>query len=366
MNLRDSDQKFGTSKLFVYTYCSTITLGVILLPYVGSEEIRSAWLKVILAVIPYLILLGLFHLTLKKQERGDLIEVFREKTLAIIHIPVILYLFISAVATCRWGIETLLIIVNSYLLTNTSAWIIVGYFLFIIFFSIIYGIEAIAKFLVTLFIMDIVIFITVIFLFFTEDFKWIYIPPVLSVDTMTFLKSSISDMSRYAGVVALLGFFPYMKNDVPFLKVSTISLLFVMITFSMVAIVVLGTFGFDQALTLLSPLTTLIQSVTEGTGIFERLDLIFLTIWLVSFYKISVIQIWFTSFLLKKLIPPLKKKDIMTKLLVVVSLFFLVILTPGYVNLDLTLQNMNLILYSFLVPSILCIFLIASKRGESQ
>ncbi|WP_416150607.1 GerAB/ArcD/ProY family transporter [Salipaludibacillus sp. HK11] len=356
------NQKFDAIDLFIFTYCSTVTFGIIFLPYVASEEIRSAWLKVIVSVGPFLLFLYMLIKVFKMYNNQDIFESFKQVSFRWVYVVIVSYLFISSLYHNVVGLKSLLIIVQTFLLPHTNEWFIITAMLTVIFLSIIYGIYSITRFLVMLIILEIFLVMLITGFVFMDEFQFIYIPPVFSVDFFTFLKSMLSDMSRYAGIVALLGFLPYVNKSVPLFKSSAFGLLFVMFTYFIISFVALGVFGFEQTMTLLSPITSLIQSVAPRGGLFERIDVVFLSIWILSFYKILLIHMWFSSYLLNKLIPPFKLDGMINPTLIIIIVFVSALIAPSFVQINMQVYNINLLIWSLIVP--ICLFLFLMFRNK--
>ncbi|MFN7252724.1 MAG: GerAB/ArcD/ProY family transporter [Anaerobacillus sp.] len=358
-------RKFKGIDLFAFTCCSTIALGVSFLPYVGGDEVRSAWLKVMVAVLPYF----LFFFLLKKfSDKYDSYDLFFELKGSIwkwVYGLIVFYFICSTILSITYGLEALTLLTQVYLLPNTDKWMVLLLFMLVSGIGLSYGITAITRFAVALIFVEFILLFSVISLGFSEYFRWIYIPPVWTTDIWTFLESSISDMARYSGVIAVLSFLPYLKKESSVFRPMSYGLLLVTSIYVSICIVVVGTFGFEQTITLISPFTALVQSLSTRTGVVERLDLFFLGVWLIAYYKIMLIQAWFLLFLLQRLFP-LKRPKIYLPLSIT-CLFIIALLIPSFVELIWIPIFANQLVYSFVVPTTLLLFLIMKrKKGVNQ
>ncbi|MCR6096389.1 GerAB/ArcD/ProY family transporter [Salipaludibacillus agaradhaerens] len=360
--------RFSKTELFIFTYSSTITLGLIFLPYVSHLEVRSAWLKVIVAGLPMIGVFFLIQAVINKHKNADILHLFDHYTWKVIYYPILGYIFFNAVMACCWGVKALSLIVKSFLLHNTSELVICLFFLIVVLVGLLYGIVPITRFLVLFFIFEIIILVAVAGLFFTEDFRFIYVKPVMSTDVLTFLESSLSDLTRFTGVMPLIGFITYIKQPEKMFKTVTGAIGLVMLTYSTISLLVLGVFGFEQALVLLSPLTSLIQSSAAWEGVFQRMDIVFITVWVLSFYKIALIHFWFVHYLFVKLIPVARKTEIINKIMIVSGILALSFIIPGYIEFNSFLYFMNLNFYAVVTPSLMCIYLLMrrpiTRQGE--
>ncbi|MCD8503340.1 MAG: spore germination protein [Bacillaceae bacterium] len=274
---------------------------------------------------------------------------------------VLFYFIVSTFLAIMFGIESMTIVTNVYLLPKTDRWVIILLFLMISGIGVMYGIKAITRFMVSLIFIEFLILIFIVFLGFGEHFRWLNVLPIWTTDFYTFAKSSVSDMARYAGVITLLSFLPYMKTDAAILRPTIYALLFVVTTYTTICIVVLGTFGFEQALTLLSPITALVQSTSTRSGIFERLDLFFLGVWVIAYYKIMLIHTWFIVDLMKRTF--VKKIGKLYLFFTLSAVFIVTLYTPSFAEHIWMPFNYNQVLYSSIIP--ICLFLLLIvKKGK--
>lgn len=367
-NQTQQQSNIGAVELFTFTYCGTIAMGLVFLPYISSLEIRTAWLKIVVAVIPYCLLLFLYKKVVDKHRTRDILQLFQSLSYKAIYYFVLLFILAGAMYSLLFITKSLIIIVQTFLMQDTSQWLLGTAYVIVVMLSVFYGINAVSRMTVIIFFHEILLFIALFSLLFSEDFRWINVAPVFGVDMLTFLRSTISELAQYGGLVVLLAFLPHVKKEVKVFKPIAISLLFIVFTYFLVCLVPLGVFGFDQTLTLLSPLTSLMQSVPSETGLFERLDLFFLTVWIMSFYKIGLIFVWFCATLLRTIVPVKQKQEWIHVAVVSIINYIIVLITPSITNLPWEPYNFCTIIYSLVVPLLLFVYLLMRKKkqGASQ
>ncbi|UOE94351.1 GerAB/ArcD/ProY family transporter [Alkalihalobacillus sp. LMS39] len=350
--------------LFSFTIASTISIGIAFLPYVAGEEIRSAWLKLIVTAIPYFGFLFLIHLFIKTYQDGDFFGELQQAVWKPVYYIIVIYLFCSIIYAGSVALTGMSIVVGSFLLPNIDRWIYIFLFLVVVAVGVYYGLAAISRFVVMTVTIEVVILVVIIMLGFNENFRWIYIPPVTAVDMTVLIKSSISDMARYGGLVTLLGIIGFVHKPENVFKATSGGLVFVVVTYVALALVVLGTFGYEESLHLTSPFIALVQSFGTDTGVFERLDLLFLSFWIIVFYKIVIVHVWFLLYMTKKSIPNVNGK--LTILGICSLLFIITISSPPIIDEYWRIHHMNTIVYSFILPSLCLLYLIVKKkRNES-
>ncbi|WP_170885437.1 GerAB/ArcD/ProY family transporter [Bacillus alkalicellulosilyticus] len=350
--------------LFAFTVSSTISVGIAFLPYVAGEEIRSAWLKVMIGSLPFFGFLFLLHLFNKRYSTGDFFLELKKRIWKPVYWLIIGYLFISIIYAGGIVLTGMGAVVNTYLLPNTSQWVYILFFLVVVAVGVYYGLAAIIRFVVLTIVIEFSILLVIIAIGFTEPFRWIYIPPVMDIDISLLLKSTISDFARYSGLVTLLGLVVYSKPNQSIIKPTSFGLLFVLIVYTALSIVVLGTFGFEESLQLISPFIALVQTYSTAGGVIERLDLIFLAFWLVLFFKIIIIHIWFLVLMLKKNFPNVNGKWFI--LLICGMLFVLNLFLPPIISDYWRVHNFNTAMYALVLPSVLLIYLLLRKKGGRQ
>lgn len=363
MLLLQIQRQFHAFDLTVFTFCSTIAMGVVFLPYVSEEEVRNAWLKLFVTSFPYFLMLFLLYLFCKRYPDYDFFGALKTNLWPILYWPIILYFIFSALLSSLTITKAMEIIVHTYLLPATPTWLVVAIFFISIALAVYYGIITITRFLVLFAIVEIITLTIIVFIGFSEHFEWVYIPPLWSTDLLTFLKSSISDAARYGGVTVLIAYVSYMKKGEAILRPMWIGLALVMIFYVTISIVVLGTFGFDYAIQLLSPILSLVQASSDHTGVLERLDLFFLTIWLLTFYKVLMILLWFAVYLAKRSLPKIHSSRWIIGFLILTYGIYL--FTPNYIQLNPLFYDINNLIVSLMLPYTLLLFLLF-KKGKVQ
>ena len=252
------------------------------------------------------------------------------------------------------------------MLKNTPVSMIILPFLLVTGFALYYGILTISRFVTFFIVTELILILSFLgFSFFSGYFRWMFIPPIFTVDVLTFLQSSTSDIARYAGIVSILAFLKYIKKGEPIFAAMNWGFFIVMLVYVLLSLSVLGTFGYNEAIHLVSPILALVQSISPQSGLLERLDLLFLGFWIISFLKVMCIIFWFAVYLANFLWPKVKQ----IYFIVVFSSFFYLYTMISPVNLygEWRFYNYNNIFASFLVPTSLLLFLLLKKkRGVSS
>ncbi|WP_216831454.1 GerAB/ArcD/ProY family transporter [Alkalihalobacterium elongatum] len=360
--MKNDEKIFRSFDLFAFTVCSTFGVGLVFLPFVSGEEIRSAWLKLIVGVIPYFILVYLIHRFVQKYESQNLFLESKKQLPKFIFYLTVIYFIVSTLYSGVVVIKGMDTIVQTYLLPETPRGIIVGSFLLVVGAAAYYGVAAITRFVVFFVLFDVIILLFLVALFFGEQFRWIYIPPVIAVDPITFSLSTLSDTIRYAGVFVLLAFVSHVKKKEKVLHSMNYGLIFVMVTYVVLSLVAVGIFGFEESLALLSPFIALVQTFGGEAGVLERIDLFFVSFWIIAFYKMVIIHVWFMVYLARIAWPKIHPtKWVVTYILI---LFISIVATADFTNESWRPYHVNTLIYSFLLPMILlCYFLFRKKRG---
>lgn len=136
-------RRFKSLELFAFTYCSTITIGVTFLPYMNHVEVRSAWLKVLVGVVPYFILILFLKKFTQKYESYDFFAELKKAIWKPIFIVIVLYFIVSCFLATHYIVEALALLTNTYLLPKTEIWVITLLFLLVVIVGLMYGIAPI-------------------------------------------------------------------------------------------------------------------------------------------------------------------------------------------------------------------------------
>ncbi|WP_096202019.1 GerAB/ArcD/ProY family transporter [Bacillus sp. FJAT-45350] len=362
--MKSSNKGIRGFTIFAFTVSTTMSMGLGFLPFVSGEEVRSSWLKLPIAALPYFLLFILLSAFMKKYNSHDFFGILKSSVWRWVYWFISIYLVISLYYAGGVLVNGMGLIVETYLLPNTPMWLYIGTFMVVSAIGVYYGIETIGRFVVLTFVFEFLILTVIIFLGFSDFFRWIYIPPIVSVDLTVMLKGAVSDMARYGGILPLFGLVAYVKQRQGLLTSMSFGLTFVVITYVSLSIVTIGTFGFEETINLVSPFIALIQSFKSESAMFERLDLFFLSFWLYGFYKIYTIHVWFLTYIYHKTIPKLNRHlgNIGTHIIV----FFLVMMLPTYVDRSVKIHNFNTIVFSLVVPISLLIFLLLKKKSGDK
>ena len=360
-----SHKGFRGFTLFAFTISTTISIGLAFLPFISGEEIRSSWLKLILGSGPYFLYIYLLYRFTIAYNSYDFLGVLKINIWNVIYWLVSAYWVISILFAGGIIINGMSLIIDTFLLPETPQWGYLSVFMVVSAIAVYYGIEAIGRFVTITIFFDFLILFIIVFLGFSDFFRWVYIPPLVVVDPITMAKGAVSDMARYGGLLPLLGFLAFVKKSPGIYRAMNIGLLFVMVTYVTLSIVVIGTFGFEQSINLVSPFISLIQSFKGEAVMFERLDLFFLSFWLYGFFKIYTIHIWFLTYIFKRAVPSINQHVVNVASHAIV--FVLVMLIPTYMDESWRIHNFNMILFSLVIPILLLLFLLLKKRnGERQ
>jgi spore germination protein AB len=355
-------RQFRSFDVLVFTFCSTITLGVGFLPYVSHIEVRNAWLQLIVGSLPYFLLLWLIYVFCQKYTDYDFFGALKTHLWKGIYWIVMLYFIGSTLYGAVTLTKGLTIIVETFLLNRTPSWVFQLLFYAVVGLAVSYGIIAITRFVVLFAILEILVLSLIVSFVFSPNFNWIFVPPLWSSDLAPFLQSSFSNAARFGGIVPLLAFISYVKKDEPLWRPMNIGLGLVLFFYASLSIIALGTFGFHQASNLLSPVISLVQSHSTRTGMLERMDLFFLAFWLFAFYKIMMIHVWFSFFLAQKF---WKKIKVVHWLIIFLTLTFtLNAFTPGFIHFNLRTHNINVLIYTLTLPILMLVYLIFKKKKK--
>jgi len=100
----------------------------------------------------------------------------------------------------------------------------------------------------------------------------------------SFSKGMISSATHYQGTFVLVLLVPLMRKPEQVLKAGSLALMFTGIVYLLIVTVTVGLFGAHESQLLFHPTLEMARSISVGTGLLERLDAIFIVMWVVSIF----------------------------------------------------------------------------------
>lgn len=358
--MQSNQSTFSSTEIFAFTFCSTITLGVSMLPYSPmGYTIRDPWLSLILAACPYALFGLLLVIYARRYRQREFFDALKQHVYAPIYYIMMVYLWASSLYFSAILIINMFYMVQRHLLVNTVPWVTYIPFFLVIGMSLYFGIQSIVTFIRMFIVFELIVLFTVFLVSFLGEFDYVYLSPLFATDLQNVLKSAVADMPFYGGVVSLLALIHLADHKKKFGTAIQLAIIFVMIVYGLLCFTAIGNFGHEESAQLNTPIQELIQTFTTY-GQFQRLDLIFMLLWITSFFKMILIQFWFSLTIMKKVIPAFKPLYMIVFILV--FMYAMLVIFPHLFDVSWSFFHINMVIFTLVIPVLLLTYLILRYR----
>lgn len=349
-------------QLFFVLIQSQIGIGILSLPNVVQESAKGdGWISIILAGVVVQLILFIYWFLLKRFPNDTFTEITQKilgRFLGRIINFIIYFYFIM-----YGGILTILMVkvINLHLLPLTPSWVISLLILIPSIYLTVSNLRIIARFFVLASsLIFLLLFVTLFTLILPKEIQFIL--PIGSSGIKNILIGSNSALISMLGFEGLLFVFPFIiDKSKGVLKTITMANILVTSFYTYLVFICLISFSPDQLNLLREPVLYLFRGLSFK--MFERLDFIFLSIWMVPMTTSIIIYL----FLASKRISDEKKSY---KRTVVINgiLIFLISLIPHTDEVtNLFSKYVSYLSYAiiFVIPALLLIVSILFKKHET-
>ncbi|SDC55785.1 spore germination protein [Paenibacillus sp. UNCCL117] len=268
---------------------SMIGTGILILPreIAKSTDSPDGWISVILGGLITLCagyIVMKLNLMFPKQTIFQYGNTIVGKYLGIFNsLIVIAYFTISA----GYLLRVLGEVIRMYLLVETPIEVTMIAFSSVAVYLTLGGIQPIARFIEFFFPLIIVILIALIALSFRE-FEVDNIRPVLGNGGYPVLKGIVPSALSYSGYQIMLILAAYAKAPEKAVKLALTGICIVIILYTMVVIVSIGTLTVEEVKTVTWPTMSVAKDIDLPGGFFERFESMFSVLWVISMYTAFV------------------------------------------------------------------------------
>jgi spore germination protein (amino acid permease) len=353
--------KISKTQLFFILVISQIGVALLSLPNTVQKSAKGdGWISTLIAGLAIQIMLVIYWQLLRRFPTLIYTEI-TQKILGVFLgkvVNIFTYLYFILVG----GLATILFIklINLWLLPLTPGWIISLLILTACIYLTISDLKMIARFFVLAFSL-------ILLLWFTSIFSWFipkdihYILPIGSSGLKDILKGSNNSLLAMLGFEGLLFFFPFvMENKKGVMKTISMANLFITLFYTYFIFITLISFNARQLLQMREPILNLLRGISYE--MVDRVDLIFLSIWIVPMATSIIIYLYFASKSMN-----VKKKHYPKVVLLNGFILFLITLVP-HTDAFIAIFNKYVSYLSyvviFLTPTLLLILSLIMKKHE--
>lgn len=348
-------------QLFFLLIQSQIGVALLSLPHAVEKSANGdGWISTIIAGVAVQVMLIVYWQLLKRFPA----LVYTEITKKVVgrFLGKFLNIFIYMNFILVGGLATILFIkvINLWLLPLTPGWIISALILTACIYLAVSDIKIIARFYVLATSLILLLWFTSVLSWYTpKDYQ--YVLPIGSSGMKNILLGSNNSLLAMLGFEALLFFFPFViDNKKGVLKTVSMANLFITLFYTYFIFITLITFSTDQLMQMREPILNLLRGISYN--MIDRVDLIFLSVWIVPMATSIITYLFAASKSLN-----LEKKNYPKAVVVNGCILFLITLIPSD-DAIITLFNQYVTYLSymvvFLIPTLLLILSFLMKKHE--
>jgi spore germination protein (amino acid permease) len=348
-------------QLFFFLIQTQIGVGLISLPNVVQKSADGdGWISTIIAGVAVQLIITVYWLLLKRFPNSTYPEITQKVVGRFLGklLNIVVYLNFILVG----GLASILFIklINLWLLPLTPNWIISLLIVIASIYLTISDLRIIARFFVIASsLILLVFFISILSLFIPKEVQFIL--PIGSSGLKHILMGSNNSLLAMLGFEGILFMFPFViQNKKGIFKTISLANLFITLFYTYFIFITLITFSPNQLLQMREPVLNLFRGISYN--VIDRLDLVFLSIWLVPMTT-SVIAYLFMA--TKTMI--IKKENYPKAVILNGIIIFLITLIPNEEKI-ITLFNQYVSYLSyvviFIIPAFLLILSFLVKKHE--
>ncbi|MNB83855.1 Spore germination protein YndE [compost metagenome] len=199
-----------------------------------------------------------------------------------------------------------------------------------------------------------------------RDIDHLNLLPVISGNAHSFFKGSVASSSLYQSSFIFILLVPFMKRPRRTLGVMSAAVGTIGILYALIAASVVGMFGAEETKLLFYPTLEAARSTSIGGNVLERLDALFIIIWVFSVFTSAYSTFYLSAYSLRTLLSLRDQRSACSFLLPVVFLLSLVpknIFETYSAAYSIALANLYIMIY----PLVLYVVaVVRKKRGTPQ
>jgi spore germination protein (amino acid permease) len=348
-------------QLFFILIQTQIGIGLLSLPNVVQKTAKGdGWISTIVAGVAVQLIITIFWLLLRRFPNCTYPEITQKVLGRFLGKFINLFVYMNFILL--GGLVTILFVqlINLWLLPLTPSWVLSLIIVIASIYLTISNIRMIARFFViasTLIIL--ILFISLLSLFIPKEVQYIF--PIGSSGVKNILMGSNNSLLAMLGFEGILFMFPFiMDNKKGVLKTISIANIFITIFYTYFIFITLITFSPDQLAQMREPILNLFRGVSYK--MIDRMDLLFISIWIVPMTTSLIAYLYFASKSLN-----LEKKDYPKAVIINGIIIFFITLIP-HEDKIITLFNkyVSYLSYAvvFIVPTLLLILSLLFKKHE--
>lgn len=348
-------------QLFFLLIQSQIGVALLSLPHAVQESAKGdGWISTIIAGLAAQVMLVVYWQLLKRFPTLMYTEITKKVVGSFLGKFLNSFIYMNFILV--GGLATILFIklINLWLLPLTPGWMISALILTACIYLASSDLKIIARFFVLSTSLILLLWFTSVLSWFSpKEFQ--YVLPLGGSGMKNILIGSNNSLLAMLGFEALLFFFPFIiENKKGVLKTVSMANLFITLFYTYFIFITLISFSTDQLAQMREPILNLLRGISYN--MIDRVDLIFLSVWMVPMVTSIITYLFAASKSLN-----LKKKNYPKAVILNGCILFLITLIPNE-DAIITLFNQYVSYLSyvvaFLIPTLLLILSFLMKKHE--
>ncbi len=348
-------------QLFFLLIQSQIGVALLSLPHAVQESAKGdGWISTIIAGLAVQVILVVYWQLLKRFPTLMYTEITKKVVGSFLGKFLNSFIYMNFILV--GGLATILFIklINLWLLPLTPGWMISALILTACIYLASSDLKIIARFFVLSTSLILLLWFTSVLSWFSpKEFQ--YVLPLGGSGMKNILIGSNNSLLAMLGFEALLFFFPFIiENKKGVLKTVSMANLFITLFYTYFIFITLISFSTDQLAQMREPILNLLRGISYN--MIDRVDLIFLSVWMVPMVTSIITYLFAASKSLN-----LKKKNYPKAVILNGCILFLITLIPNE-DAIITLFNQYVSYLSyvvaFLIPTLLLILSFLMKKHE--
>jgi spore germination protein len=271
-----------------------IGVGILTLPRSLAQEVGTSdgWISIIIGAISAMLLVSVYVRLQRHFPELNLLQFIGKSKIGNWISKALGILFITYfILLLAFEARILSLVVGMYLLVNTPSEIIVALILLTTSYAVGKGVQGIIH-LNLMFVPFTVLFLLVIVIFNLQELNINELRPVLPEGITPVLKGVKQTLVSFLGIEILFFFMAYMRaSEVKALPLN-ISIAFISILYIMITVVSFSLFSIETTGIITFPTVEVAKEVEIPGGLFERLESLVITIWIMSIFNtMSIAQL---------------------------------------------------------------------------
>jgi len=361
--MTENNHSITKFQLFFILIQSQIGVGLLSLPNVVQKTAKGdGWISTLFAGVVVQIMLIIYWQLLKRFPTLIYTEITKKILGSVLGKLINLVIYLNFILV--GGLATILLIkiINLWLLPYTPGWVISLLILTACIYLTISDLRIIARFLVLATSLILLLLFTSLLSWFTEK-EILYILPIGSSGLKNILMGSKNSLLAMLGFEGLLLLFPFiLENKKGVFKTISMANLFITLFYTYFIFLTLISFSQDQLAQMREPILNLLRGITYN--MIDRVDLLFLSIWIVPMATSIIAYLYFAS----KSMNVDKRKYPKVVFLNGFIIFLITLIPHEDAIITLFNQYVSYLSYGvvFIIPSLLLILSVLLKKHESS